>query len=67
MASSEVVRSAEVKDVYIDKNMPEDTHAVLYEVNYCSQTATLTTEEIEKIEASFINLVKEKYNAVLKG
>ena len=67
MASSEVVRSAEVKDVYIDKNMPEDTHAVLYEVTYCSQTATLTTEEIEKIEASFINLVKEKYNAVLKG
>lgn len=64
--TSEIVREVEVKDVYIDKNMPENVHSVLYEVNYCDKNSTLTSEEVEAVEEKFIKSLEEKFGAVIK-
>ena len=66
-SSSEVIRIVTVKDIYSDKNLGEDKHAVLYEVNYCSKTSTLTSEEIEGIENIFLKNLSEKFGAKLKN
>ncbi len=65
-SSSEFIRSVEVKDIYRDKNLSEDKHAVLYEVNYCSKISTLTSVEIEVIENLFLKNLSEKFEACLK-
>ncbi len=65
-SSSEIIRVITVKDIYIDKNLGESKHAVLYEINYCSKTSTLTSEEIEGIENIFLKNLSEKFGAKLK-
>ena len=65
-STSEIIREIEVKDVYIDKNMPENVHAVLYEVNYCDKNSTLTSEEVEAVEEKFIKSLEEKFGAIIK-
>lgn len=65
-ASSEIIREVTVKDIYFDKNMSSNEHAVLYEINYCSKFNTLTLEEIEKVESKFLKVLSEKFGAVLK-
>lgn len=65
-SSNEIVRSVAVKDLYQDKNLNENEHAVLYEVNYCSKTSTLTSEEIEEVENIFLKTFSEKFQAHLK-
>lgn len=66
-SSSDIIRNILVKDIYIDKNMQENTHAVLYEVTYCSNTETLTSEIIEKIENDLIKSLENKFGAILKS
>jgi phenylalanyl-tRNA synthetase beta chain len=65
-SSGEIVRSVVVKDLYEDKNLNENEHAVLYEVNYCSKTSTLTSEKIESIENNFLKTLSEKFEIRLK-
>ena len=43
--------------------MQENTHAVPYEVTYCSNTETLIPETIEKIENQFTN---NNFNAIIR-
>lgn len=64
--SGSLIQNIEVKDIYIDKNMSEDKHAILYEIKYCSPEATLTSEQIEKIESDFINNLESRLNVTLK-
>ena len=64
---SDIITGVTVKDIYSDKNMPSDQHAVLYEVNYCSKFETLTLEEIEDIENKFIPLLNSKFSIKLKN
>lgn len=66
-SSSDVVRNVVVKDIYSDKNFSENEHAVLYEVNYCSKDHTLISEEIEKIEKSFLEKLNSKYGIKFKS
>ncbi len=65
-SSSDLIRNISVKDIYSDKNLSENEHAVLYEVNYCSKISTLTSEEIEDIENIFLKNLAEKFKAHLK-
>ncbi len=62
-----VIRSVIVKDVYSDKTFENENHAILYEVNYCSKTATLTSEEIEKIESVFLKNLAAKFGIQFKS
>ncbi|BED92659.1 MAG: phenylalanine--tRNA ligase subunit beta [Candidatus Paraimprobicoccus trichonymphae] len=64
--TDEIIRKVDVKDIYYDKNMPENVHAVLYEVNYCSEISTLKLEQIEDIENKFLEKLKTKLNVELK-
>ena len=64
---SDIITGVTVKDIYFDKNVPSDDHAVLYEVNYCSKFETLTLEGIEDIENKFIPLLSSKFNIQLKN
>ena len=65
--SSNVIREVIVKDIYESDKLAQGTHAVLYEVIYCSENSTLTSEEIEKIENNFINILKQKNNVDFKN
>ncbi len=65
--SSPLIQDIEVKDIYIDKNMSEDEHSILYEIKYCSSESTLTSEQIEEIESKFINNLASNLNVVLKA
>ena len=66
-SSDEVVRSVTVQDVYSDKSFSSEEHAVLYEVNYCSKDATLTSEKIEEIEKHFLKKLSDRYNIYIKS
>lgn len=66
-SSDEIVRSVVVNDIYTDKTFGENEHAILYEVNYCSKTATLTSEEIEAVESKFIKELSEKFGIKFKS
>ena len=65
-SASNIIQNVTVKDIYTDKNMPENTHAVLYEINYCSTENTLTSENIEQIEQIFINNLEKNLEVKLK-
>jgi phenylalanyl-tRNA synthetase beta chain len=65
-ASSALITSAVIKDVYYDKNILSDSHAILYEVEYCSKEYTLTSEEISKIEEKFLNSLILKFGITIK-
>ena len=65
-SASNIIQNVTVKDIYTDKNMPENTHAVLYEINYCSTENTLTSENIEQIEQIFINNLEKNLKVKLK-
>ncbi len=64
--SSPLIQDIEVKDIYVDKNMKDNQYSLLYEIKYCSSEFTLTSEQIEKIEASFINVLSSQLNVNLK-
>lgn len=64
--SSDVVQKVTVNDIYSDKSFAENLHAILYEVNYCSKVSTLTTEEIENIEKSFMSKLSSEYGIEFK-
>ena len=64
--SSKLVRSVIVKDIYKDKNISSDSHAVLYEVEYCSDESTLTSEGIVDIENKFLSSLNKKFDVNLK-
>lgn len=64
--SSDVVQKVTVNDIYSDKSFAENLHAVLYEVNYCSKVATLTAEEIENIEETFLSKLSSEYGIEFK-
>ena len=66
-SSDEIVRNVVVNDIYTDKTFDESEHAVLYEVNYCSKKATLTSEEIEAVETKFIKELSEKFGIKFKS
>lgn len=65
-SSDEIVQDVIVRDIYSDKNFSENEHAVLYEVNYCSKYSTLTFEQIENIEKTFLKELSDKYGMSLK-
>lgn len=65
-SSSDVVQKVTINDIYSDKNFSENLHAVLYEVNYCSKVATLTTEEIENIEKNFLSKLSSEHGIEFK-
>ena len=64
--SGDVVQKVTVNDIYSDKSFAENLHAVLYEVNYCSKVATLTAEEIENIEKTFLSKLSSEYGIEFK-
>ncbi len=65
-SSSDLIKSVLVRDVYEDKKMNQDEYAVLYEIDYCSKTQTLTSEQIESIENIFLNKLNNELKAVIK-
>ena len=65
-SSSEIIRNIAVKDIYFDKTFKENEYAVLYEVKYCSKDSTLTAEQIEDIENSFLKKLNEKWGISFK-
>ena len=66
-SSSEVIRNISVKDIYSDKTFADDEYAVLYEVNYCSKDSTLTAEQIENIEKSFLENLASSFKIKFKN
>lgn len=64
--ASKLIRSVVVKDIYYDKSIFPDSHAVLYEVEYCSKEYTLTSEEISEIENRFLSSLNKKFGIDFK-
>ncbi len=67
LESSDLVTNIEVCDLYKDKNMNDDEHAILYKVKYCSRQCTLTSNMIENIEQKFITKLASDLNVTLKN
>ncbi len=65
-SSSNLIRSISVNDIYEDKKLAGDEHAVLFEINYCSKTETLTSEQIEKIENKFLKVLSDELKVEIK-
>lgn len=65
-SSDNIIRNVTVKDIYSDKSFADDTHAILYEVNYCSPDCTLTSEKIESTEKKFLEKLKNSFNINFK-
>ena len=64
--SGDIVKSVTVQDIYTNKIMPKDKHAVLFEVTYSSKTETLSSETIENIENTFITKLKNDLQVVFR-
>ena len=64
--SSDFVKNVLVRDIYEDKKMSQDEYAVLYEVDYCSNKKTLTSEQIESVENIFLNKLSDELGAIIK-
>lgn len=64
--SGDIVKSVTVQDIYTNKIMPKDKHAVLFEVTYSSKTETLSSETIENIENTFITKLKDDLQVVFR-
>ncbi len=63
--SSDLIKNIDVLDIY-EKGMADNEHAVLFEINYCSNRETLTSEQIEQVEQIFLNELKQNLNVKLK-
>ncbi len=65
-SSSDIVKSVTVEDIYTDKLMPKELHAVLFEVTYSSKEETLSSQSIENVENTFIPKLKNDMNVVFR-
>jgi phenylalanyl-tRNA synthetase beta chain len=64
--SGTLVKEVIIRDIYFDKTIPEGSHAVLFEVKYCSETYTLTSEQIRALETIFLKELNTKFGVTLK-
>jgi phenylalanyl-tRNA synthetase beta subunit len=65
--SSEFIQKITICDIYeSSENLTDETHSVLFEIKYCSVSATLTSEQIECVEQIFLSEAEKKYNTKLK-
>ncbi len=64
--SSNLVQEVKICDIYTDKTIKTDSHALLYEVKFCSSEFTLTSDQIEKIEQDFIKKLNLDLNVSFK-
>lgn len=65
-SSNDIVRDVVAEDIYEDKNMESNKHAILFDVTYASDKATLTAEQIEEVEKLFLNQLSTDVGAVIK-
>ena len=65
--ASTLLKSVNVFDVYESKEMGNEKRSIAINLEYYDMERTLTEEEIEKDFLNLINLIKNKFNAVLRG
>lgn len=65
--SSPLVLQVKVKDIYKDSKMPENQHALLYEVKFCSADFTVTAQQIQEIETDFLQQLSQVLGVSLKN
>ena len=65
--ASPLLKSVNVFDVYQSKEIDNDKRSIAINLEYYDNERTLTEEEVEKDFLNLINLIKNKFNAVLRG
>ncbi len=65
--ASPLLKSVNVFDVYQSKEIDNDKRSIAINLEYYDMERTLTEEEVEKDFLNLIDLIKSKFNAVLRG
>ncbi len=62
-----LIKSVELFDVYIGNKLEGGKKSLAFHLSYQSEERTLTSEEVDKIQASLISLMAEKFEAQLRS
>ncbi len=65
--ASPLLKSVNVFDVYESKEIENDKRSIAINLEYYDNERTLTADEVEKDFLNLIDLIKSKFNAVLRG
>lgn len=66
-STSELITDAFVFDVYEGKNIPDDSRSIAIRIRIQPVERNLTDEEIDNIILNIVKILKDKYNAELRG
>lgn len=61
-----LIRSVELFDVYVGSKLPSNQKSLAFHLNYQSDEETLTAAAVDKIQASLIKRLEEKFEAKLR-
>jgi phenylalanyl-tRNA synthetase beta chain len=65
-AGGDLVKSANLFDVYRGKQIPADMRSLAYSIEYHSLDRTLTDEEVEEVHQKIISALADKFGAELR-
>ncbi len=65
--ASSLLKAVNVFDIYENKELGENKRSIAINLDYYDNTRTLTEDEVEKDFLNLISLIKNKFNAVLRG
>lgn len=66
-AGTELLRDVKLFDVYRGKQVEEGKKSVAFSLTYRSDERTLTDEEVDTIQNRVMDILKEKYSAVIRA
>ena len=66
-AGTELLRDVKLFDVYRGKQVEEGKKSVAFSLTYRSDERTLTDEEVDTIQNQVMDILKEKYSAVIRA
>jgi len=63
----ELIKSVDLFDVYVGKNLGEDKKNLAFHIIYQSNDRTLTTEEIDEIQKNLIENLEKRFEAQIRN
>jgi phenylalanyl-tRNA synthetase beta chain len=66
-AGGKLLKEVSLFDVYQGEHLEEGKKSLAYSLRYYNPEKTLTDEEVTKVHENVLNIIKEKFGAVLRG
>lgn len=66
LVAHQLIREAELFDIYRGKNISDGKKSLAFHVVYQSMDHTLTSQEVEKAHQQLVNILQQKFNAQVR-